>query len=182
MPAKNAVLARNVHPDEAAGSLYTMYTTPLWPLCDGIARCASRGAAPRAGGGRGALWVMRQICAIHGSIRWLLGTQARPRGWRVAGAPGRVGRRSRQDGGRACVPLLGLMLDQFIIAELDADTAARGVLERLLGLLGEEAVLDTVDEEQSGYGERAQACQWALTQMRTLWGWQRTPTRSQNSP
>ena len=28
--------------------------------------------------------------------------------------------------------------------ELDADTAARGVLERLLGLLGEVVVLDTV--------------------------------------
>ena len=53
--------------------------------------------------------------------------------------------------------------------EVDADTAARGVLERLLGLVGEVVVLETMNEEQSGYTERA-SLSAALTQKRTLLG------------
>ena len=37
-----------------------------------------------------------------------------------------------------------------LLAEVDADTAARGVLERLLGLVGEAVVVETVNEDQSG--------------------------------
>ena len=36
------------------------------------------------------------------------------------------------------------------LLEVDAGTAARGVLERLLGLVGEVVVLETVNEDQSG--------------------------------
>ena len=36
------------------------------------------------------------------------------------------------------------------LLEVDADTAARGVLERLLGLVGEAVVVETVNEDQSG--------------------------------
>ena len=36
------------------------------------------------------------------------------------------------------------------LLEVDADTAARGVLERLLGLVVEVVVLETVNEDQSG--------------------------------
>ena len=36
------------------------------------------------------------------------------------------------------------------LLELDADTAARGVLERLLGLVGEAVVVEPVNEDQSG--------------------------------
>ena len=46
------------------------------------------------------------------------------------------------------------------LLEVDAGTTARGVLERLLGVLerqlglvGEVVVLETVNEEQSGYRE-----------------------------
>ena len=41
------------------------------------------------------------------------------------------------------------------LLELDADTAARGVLERLLGLVAEVVPIKPVNEEQSGYSERA---------------------------
>ena len=57
----------------------------------------------------------------------------------------RVGVRARQARARAS----GLLL------QVDADTAARGVSERLLGLVGEVVEPNTVNEEQSGYGERA---------------------------
>ena len=43
--------------------------------------------------------------------------------------------------------------------EVDADTAARGVLERLLGLVGEVVVLETVNEEHGVDILREQACQ-----------------------
>ena len=56
-------------------------------------------------------------------------------GWRVGHARAR---RARQGAPR---PLL---------LEVDADTAARGVLERLLGLVGEAVVVETVNEDQSG--------------------------------
>ena len=61
-----------------------------------------------------------------------------------------VASRARQgasDGGAAH---RGLLLD-----EVDADTAACGVLERPLGLVVEAVALKTVNEEQSGYSERA---------------------------
>ena len=41
------------------------------------------------------------------------------------------------------------------LLDADADGAARGVFDRLFGLVGEVVVLETVNEEQSGYGERA---------------------------
>ena len=56
-----------------------------------------------------------------------------------------------------------------LLLEVDADTAARGFLERLLGLVGEVVVLETVNEEQSGYNERA-SLSAALAQKRTLLG------------
>jgi hypothetical protein len=40
------------------------------------------------------------------------------------------------------------------LLEVDADTAARGVLERLLGLVGEIVEPDTASEGQDGTGER----------------------------
>ena len=60
-------------------------------------------------------------------------------GWRVGHARAR---RARQGAPR---PLL---------LEVDADTAARGVLERLLGLVGEIVEPDTASEGQDGTGER----------------------------
>ena len=48
---------------------------------------------------------------------------------------------------------LGLLLEGPL--EFDADAAARGVSERLLGLVGEVVAPKTVNEEQIGYGERA---------------------------
>ena len=65
-------------------------------------------------------------------------------------------------------PARGLLLE---IVAFDADTAARGVSERLLGLAGETVEPNTVNEEQSGYCERASLSaygQRALTQKRTL--------------
>ena len=41
------------------------------------------------------------------------------------------------------------------LLEADADAAARGVFDRLFGVAGEAVHLETVHEEQSGYGERA---------------------------
>ena len=41
------------------------------------------------------------------------------------------------------------------LLDADADGAARGVFDRLFGLVGEFVLLETVNEEQSGYGERA---------------------------
>ena len=67
-------------------------------------------------------------------------------------------------------PARGLLLE---IVAFDADTAARGVSERLLGLAGETVEPNTVNEEQSGYCERASLSaygQRALTPKRTLWG------------
>jgi len=46
-----------------------------------------------------------------------------------------------------------------LLLELDADTAARGVSERLLGLVGEAVAPKTVNEEQSVDIVREQACQ-----------------------
>ena len=60
-----------------------------------------------------------------------------------------------------------------LLLEFDADTAARGVLEGLLGLVGDAVALETVNEEQSGYSEREaclSGCQRALTQGQTLRG------------
>ena len=49
-----------------------------------------------------------------------------------------------------------------LLLEVDADTAARGILERLLGLVSEVVVVETVNiEKQSGYIVREQACQRA---------------------
>ena len=74
-----------------------------------------------------------------------MGTQARPRGWRVGHATG------ASDGGT---------VHRGRLLEVDADTAARGVLERLLGLFGENVVLETENGDQSGIDTvRAQACQ-----------------------
>ena len=53
--------------------------------------------------------------------------------------------------------------------ELDADAAARGVSERLLGLVGEVVVLETVHEEQSGCSEKASLSAGADKQAST-WG------------
>ena len=54
-----------------------------------------------------------------------------------SGTPGRVGRRRGAPRG--------------LLLEFDAETAAHGVSERLLGLVGEVVVvLDTVNEEQIG--------------------------------
>ena len=64
--------------------------------------------------------------------------------------------RARQGASDGCAAHHGLLL------EFDADTAAHGVSERLLGLVGEVVVLETVNvEEQSGYIVREQACQRA---------------------
>ena len=52
------------------------------------------------------------------------------------------------------------------LLDADVDGAARGVFDHLFGIVGEAVVLETVNEEQSGYGERA--CQRALTRKRTL--------------
>ena len=53
------------------------------------------------------------------------------------------------------------------LLDADADGAARGVFDRLFGLVGEAVVLEAVNEEQSGYGERASL---ALTRKQTLFG------------
>ena len=51
------------------------------------------------------------------------------------------------------------------LLDADADAAARGVFDRLFGLVGEAAVVpETVNEEQSGYGERASLSTGADTQ------------------
>ena len=50
------------------------------------------------------------------------------------------------------------------LLESDADAAARGVFDRLFGLFGEVVVIETVNEEQSGYGERASLSTGADTQ------------------
>ena len=59
------------------------------------------------------------------------------------------------------------------LLEADVNTAARGVFEHLFGLVGEVVAPKTVNEEQSGYCERASLSaygQRALTPKRTLWG------------
>ena len=62
------------------------------------------------------------------------------------------------------------------LLDADADAAARGVFDRLFGLVGEAAVVpETVNEEQSLVDMvREQACQRALTRKQTLRGRQRT--------
>ena len=55
------------------------------------------------------------------------------------------------------------------LLDADADGTARGVLDRLFGLVGEAVVLEAVNEEQSGYGERARLSMGADTK-RTLCG------------
>lgn len=77
-------------------------------------------AAPRAGGGRRAV------------------------GDGDAGETARLASRARQGASDGGTVHRGRLL------EVDADTAARGVLERLLGLVGEVVVLETVNEDQSG--------------------------------
>ena len=61
-----------------------------------------------------------------------------------AGKTARLASRARHSGA----------VHRGLLLEVDADTASRGVLERLLGLV-DAVVLETVNEEQSGYGERA---------------------------
>ena len=54
------------------------------------------------------------------------------------------------------------------LLDADADAAARGVFDRLFGLVGEAAVVpETVNEEQSGYGERASSSTGADTKVNT---------------
>ena len=57
-----------------------------------------------------------------------------------------------------------------LLLEVDADTASRGVLDRLLGLVDAVVVLETVNEEQSGYGERASLSAGADTTANTRGG------------
>eukprot|EP00964_Phaeocystis_antarctica_P055020 scaffold32350_cov60-Phaeocystis_antarctica.AAC.5 len=52
--------------------------------------------------------------------------------------------------------------------DADADGAARGVFDRLFGLVGEAVVVEPVNEEQSGYGERASLSTGADTKANTL--------------
>ena len=61
-----------------------------------------------------------------------------------AGETARLASRARQGASDGGTVHRGRLL------EVDADTAARGVLERLLGLVGEVVVLETVNEDQSG--------------------------------
>jgi hypothetical protein len=76
-------------------------------------------------------------------------------GWRVGHARAR---RARQ--GASGTP--GRTVASRLLLEVDADTAARGILERLLGLVSEVVVVETVNiEKQSGYTVREQACQRA---------------------
>ena len=57
------------------------------------------------------------------------------------------------------------------LLDADADAAARGVFDRLFGLVGEAAVVpETVNEEQSGYGERASLSTGADTTSEMLGG------------
>ena len=75
-------------------------------------------------------------------LRWLLGTQARLR----------LASRARQGASDGGAMHRGLLLEGPL--ELDADAAARGVSERLLGPVGENVGLETVNEEQSGCSEK----------------------------
>ena len=90
-------------------------------------------------------------------ISWFAGCWGRRRdcGWRVGHAPGRVGRRGAAHRG--------------LLLEFDVDTAARGVFERLLGLVAQAGPPQTVNEEQSGCSERASLSAGRLTQKRTLY-------------
>ena len=73
---------------------------------------------------------------------WVMGDAgARPHGWRVGHARASRARQGASDGGT---------VHRGRLLEVDADTAARGVLERLLGLVGEAVDLETVNEDQSG--------------------------------
>ena len=53
------------------------------------------------------------------------------------------------------------------LLDADADGAARGVFDRLFGLVGEAVVVEPVNEEQSGYGERASSSTGADTKVNT---------------
>ena len=53
------------------------------------------------------------------------------------------------------------------LLDADADGADRGVFDRLFGLVGEVVDLETVNEEQSGYGERASLSTGADTKANT---------------
>ena len=55
------------------------------------------------------------------------------------------------------------------LLDADADGAAHGVFDCLFGLVGEVVVQETVNEEQSGYGERASLSTGADTKSNT-WG------------
>ena len=75
-----------------------------------------------------------------------------------AGETARLASRARQ--GASGTP--GRTVASRLLLEVDADTAARGILERLLGLVSEVVVVETVNiEKQSGYTVREQACQRA---------------------
>ena len=54
------------------------------------------------------------------------------------------------------------------LLDADADGAAHGVFDCLFGLVGEVVVQETVNEEQSGYGERASLSTGADTKANTL--------------
>ena len=53
------------------------------------------------------------------------------------------------------------------LLDADAAGAARGVFDRLFGLVGDAVVLETVNEEQSEYGERASLLTGADTKANT---------------
>ena len=53
------------------------------------------------------------------------------------------------------------------LLDADADGAAHGVFDCLFGLVGEVVAQETVNEEQSGYGERASLSTGADTQANT---------------
>ena len=74
--------------------------------------------------------------------------------------------RARQGASDGGTMHLGLLLEGPL--EFDADAAARGVSERLLGLVGEVVAPKTVNEEQIGYGERASMSAGADT--KANWG------------
>ena len=69
----------------------------------------------------------------------------------------------------------GLLLEGPL--EFDVDAAARGVSERLPGLVGEVVVVETVNEEQIGYGERASMSAGADMKANTTTGRRRTLAR-----
>ena len=83
----------------------------------------------------------------------------------------------------------GSAVHRGLLLEVDADTAARSVSERLLGLIGEVVLIDvivvppkTVNEEQSGYSERAHLSAGADTKANARGAGWRTPARSRRCP